>query len=152
MAKFTFDADIVGQVADLMEEKSLVEVEIEHGDYSIRLSRGQISQPTMVMPAAAPQVISPAASAPIATDNNNHSNHQGSVPSPMVGTAYLSANPEAENFIKIGDNIKEGQTLMIIEAMKVMNQIPAPKSGIVKEILVADAEPVEFGQALVIIE
>ncbi len=149
MAKFTFDADIVGQVADLMEEKGLVEVEIQHGDYSIRLSRGQIAQPAMI-PATLPQAIAPAAATTAA--DNNMVDHPGTVSSPMVGTAYLSPNPDAENFIKIGDNIKEGQTLMIIEAMKVMNQIPAPKSGIVKEILVFDSEPVEFGQALVIVE
>ena len=150
MAKFTFDADIVGQVADLMEEKGLVEVEIQHGDYSIRLSRGQIAQPAMIMPAALPQAIAPAAAISAATDNAVE--HPGTVSSPMVGTAYLSPNPDADNFIKIGDNIKEGQTIMIIEAMKVMNQIPAPKSGIVKEILVSDSDPVEFGQALVIVE
>jgi len=149
MTKFTFDADIVGQVADLMEEKGLVEVEIEHGDYSIRLSRGQVAQQVM-MPAAAPLAAAPVAAAPAASDNSE--SHLGAVPSPMVGTAYLSANPDADNFIKVGDTVKEGQTLMIIEAMKVMNQIPAPKAGTVKSILVDNAEPIEFGQPLVVIE
>lgn len=150
MAKFTFDADIVGQVADLMEEKGLVEVEIEHGDYSIRLSRGQLAQQVMMPQAAAP--LAAQAPAAIAAPADDGANHPGAVPSPMVGTAYTSPNPDADNFIKIGDAVKEGQTLMIIEAMKVMNQIPAPKAGTVKAILVANAEPVEFGQALVIVE
>ena len=150
MAKFTFDADIVGQVADLMEEKGLVEVEIEHGDYSIRLSRGQVAQPMMMQaPIAAPAAVA----APVAASAGDTApSHAGAVPSPMVGTAYLSANPDADNFVKVGDAVKEGETLLIIEAMKVMNQIPAPKSGTVKAILVNDAEPVEFGQPLVVIE
>lgn len=155
MAKFTFDAETVGKVADLMEEKGLIEVEIEHGDYSIRLSRGVVAS-QMAMPAAPAPVAAPAApAAPAAAEAapaGNMENHPGAVKSPMVGTAYLSPQPGAAAFINVGDKIAEGQTLLIIEAMKVMNQIPAPKSGTIKAILVDDAEPVEFGQPLVVIE
>lgn len=158
MGKFEFDADSVGKVADLMNEKDLAEVEIVHDDYSIRLSKASALQGGMYapMPAAAP--VAPAA-APVAAaapaveaPAPSADNHPGAVKSPMVGTAYLAPNPDSPNFIKEGDAVSEGQTLMIIEAMKVMNQIPAPKSGTVKSILIANAEPVEFAQPLVIIE
>lgn len=156
MAKFTFDAETVGKVADLMEEKGLVEVEIEHGDYSIRLSRGVAASQLAVPAAPAPVAAAPAAAAPAAAPEapaaGDMENHPGAVKSPMVGTAYLSPQPGAAAFANVGDKVQEGQTLLIIEAMKVMNQIPAPKSGTVKAILVEDGEPVEFGQALVIIE
>lgn len=156
MAKISFDAEQVGKIADLMEDKGLTEVEIEHGDYSIRLSRGGFAQ-TVALPAAPAPVAAaapaaapaaPAAEAP-AADN---ANHPGAVKSPMVGTAYLAAAPGKPNFVSVGDQVAEGQTLMIVEAMKVMNQIPATKAGTVKAILVADSEPVEFGQPLVIVE
>lgn len=155
MAKFTFDAETVGKVADLMEEKGLVEVEIEHGDYSIRLARG-VAASQVAVPAAAPAPAAPAAApaapaeAPAA--EGGMENHPGAVKSPMVGTAYLAPQPGAAAFVNVGDKVAEGQTMLIIEAMKVMNQIPAPKSGTVKAILVEDGEPVEFGQALIVIE
>lgn len=158
MSKFEFDAESVGKVADMMNDKDLAEVEIVHDDYSIRLSKASaLQQPMMAAPAAmaapvaaAPAAVAaaPAAEAPVASADN----HPGAVKSPMVGTAYLAANPDTPNFVQEGDAVTEGQTLLIVEAMKVMNQIPAPKSGTVKSILVANAEPVEFGQPLIIIE
>ncbi len=156
MSKFKFDAESVGKVADMMNEKDLAEVEIVHDDYSIRLSKASALQtPMMAAPmaaapaaGAAPVAVAPAeAVAPASMDS-----HPGAVKSPMVGTVYLAANPDTPNFVKEGDAVTEGQTLVIIEAMKVMNQIPAPKSGTVKAILVANAEPIEFGQPLVVIE
>lgn len=154
MAKLDIDTGIVSKLADLMEKKGLIEVEIEVGDQAIRISkRGEQVQTVMaapapaVAPAAAPQaapVATPAAAAP--------ADHPGAVKSPMVGTAYLTPQPDSAPFIKVGDSVNEGQTILIIEAMKVMNPIPAPKSGKVKDILVDSGEPVEFGQPLVIIE
>ena len=158
MAKISFDADQVGKIADLMEEKGLTEVEIEHGDYSIRLSRGGTSvayAAAMPAPAAAPAaapVAAAAAPAAEAAGGDDHSNHPGMVPSPMVGTVYMAPQPTSPDFIKVGDKVAEGATLLIIEAMKVMNPIPAPKSGTVKAILVSNEEPVEYGQPLVVIE
>lgn len=155
MAKLDIDTGIVSKLADLMEKKGLIEVEIEVGDQAIRISkRGEQVQTVMAAapamasaPAAAPQTVpaaAPAAAAP--------ADHPGAVKSPMVGTAYLTPQPDSAPFIKVGDSVNEGQTILIIEAMKVMNPIPAPKSGKVKDILVDSGEPVEFGQPLVIIE
>ena len=157
MGKFEFDAESVGKVADMMNEKDLAEVEIVHDDYSIRLSKASAVAPVMAAaPAVAPAPVAaaPVAAAPAAAEATPASmdNHPGAVKSPMVGTAYLAANPDSPNFVKEGDAVTEGQTLLIVEAMKVMNQIPAPKSGTVKAVLVANAEPIEFGQPLVVIE
>ncbi|RED49968.1 acetyl-CoA carboxylase biotin carboxyl carrier protein [Aestuariispira insulae] len=156
MAKISFDAEQVGKIADLMEDKGLTEVEIEHGDYSIRLSRGGVAQAVALPAAPAPVAAAAPAAAPTAPAAEapaaDNANHPGAVKSPMVGTAYLAAAPGKPNFVSVGDQVAEGQTLMIVEAMKVMNQIPATKAGTVKAILVADSEPVEFGQPLVIVE
>ncbi|WP_420547561.1 acetyl-CoA carboxylase biotin carboxyl carrier protein [Curvivirga sp.] len=157
MGKFEFDAESVGKVADMMNEKDLAEVEIVHDDYSIRLSKASAIAPVMAsapVAAAAPAPVAAPAAAPAAEAAAPASmeNHPGAVKSPMVGTAYLAANPDSPNFVKEGDAVTEGQTLLIVEAMKVMNQIPAPKSGTVKAVLVANAEPIEFGQPLVVIE
>ncbi|MTI09208.1 acetyl-CoA carboxylase biotin carboxyl carrier protein [Curvivirga aplysinae] len=158
MGKFEFDAESVGKVADMMNEKDLAEVEIVHDDYSIRLSKASAVAPVMASApvaapvAAAPAPVAAAAPAAEAAAPASMENHPGAVKSPMVGTAYLAANPDSPNFVKEGDAVTEGQTLLIVEAMKVMNQIPAPKSGTVKAVLVANAEPIEFGQPLVVIE
>jgi len=141
----TIDGDLVRALAALLDETGLTEIEYAIGERRIRVVRGALSAPsvTVAMPAAAPAA--PAAAA-IAVEV------PGAVKSPMVGTAYLSPQPEAPPFIKVGDSVREGQTLLIIEAMKVMNQIPAPRAGRVSQILVADGTPVEFGQALVVLE
>ena len=112
---------------------------------------------TAAMPASAPAAAPVAAAAPAAAPaeaagGDDHSSHPGMVPSPMVGTVYMAPQPTSPDFIKVGDKVSEGATLLIIEAMKVMNPIPAPKSGTVKAILVANEEPVEYGQPLVVIE
>lgn len=158
MGKFEFDAESVGKVADMMNEKDLAEVEIVHDDYSIRLSKASAVAPMVAaapVAAPAPVAAAPAAAAPAAEAapaGGSVENHPGAVKSPMVGTAYLAPNPDSPNFISEGASVTEGQTLLIIEAMKVMNQIPAPKSGTVKAILVNNADPIEFGQPLVVIE
>lgn len=157
------DADFVRELASVLAETGLTEIEIERGDLRLRLARTAVS-PVMApamhthvvssspMPPAlappAPAAPAPAAPAPAA----DAASHPGAVPSPMVGTAYLSPEPGAPLFIKIGDSVSEGQTLMVVEAMKTFNPIPAPRAGKIIAILVSDAQPVEYGEPLVIIE
>ncbi|OUR78066.1 acetyl-CoA carboxylase, biotin carboxyl carrier protein [Alphaproteobacteria bacterium 46_93_T64] len=152
MSKLDIDKDVIRELAEIMNETGLGEIEIESGNNRLRVSRGSVSVATV-----APQMVAPAAAA-VATapaevsSGSDASSHPGAVKSPMVGTAYLSPEPGAANFIKIGDTVSQGQTLLIVEAMKTMNPIPAPKGGKIVDILVDDSAPVEFGQPLVIIE
>ncbi len=141
-----YDEDMIRGLAKLLDETGLTDIEIERDGLRVKIGRAartvQVAAPAAV-PAAA--VVAPAASAdPV--------KHPGAVPSPMVGTAYLAPSPGARPFVDIGQPVKAGETLLIIEAMKTMNQIPAPRSGTVTQILVEDGQPVEFGEALVIIE
>ncbi len=142
-------------LADVLTETGLTEIEIEKDEISLRVARGGIAQAISapVTPAAtAPvQEQAPAPETPAPSDAANAANHPGAVKSPMVGTAYMAPAPGADPFVKIGDAVREGQTLMIVEAMKTMNEIKATRSGTVKEILAKDAEPVEFGEALLVI-
>jgi len=142
----------VQELADILESAGLVELEYETEEVSIRLSRASsVAAPVMTAaPVAAPAA--PAASPAPSDAPVDAANHPGAVTSPMVGTAYLAPEPGASDFVKEGDNVKEGQTLLIIEAMKVMNPITAPKAGVVKSIIISNAQPVEYGEALVIIE
>jgi acetyl-CoA carboxylase biotin carboxyl carrier protein len=139
------DAAAVRELAALLKETGLTEIEIEHEGARIRVSRGATgtvaAAPAAAAPAAAAPVAAPAASGPPV----------GAVPSPMVGTVYLSPEPGKAAFVKVGQTVKEGETLFIIEAMKTMNAITAPRSGTVKEISVTDASPVEFGQTLLVL-
>lgn len=148
MAKLTVDTDLVDVLADLMEKKGLTEVEVTVGDQTLRLSKGGGVHTFAHMPAPAPTA--PVAAAPVAAAGP--ADHPGAVKSPMVGTVYMSPQPGNPAFISVGDTVTEGQTLLIIEAMKVMNPIPAPRAGKVAAILVDDAEPVEFDQALIVLE
>ncbi|RVU39764.1 acetyl-CoA carboxylase biotin carboxyl carrier protein [Hwanghaeella grinnelliae] len=142
----TVDTDLVDVLADLMEKKGLTEVEVTVGDQTLRLSKGGTAPAVTHM--AAPVAAAPApAAAPAAP-----AEHPGAIKSPMVGTIYLSPQPGNPAFISVGDTVTEGQTLLIVEAMKVMNPIPAPRAGKVTAILVDDAEPVEFDQPLVVLE
>ncbi len=138
-------------LADVLTETGLTEIEIEKDEISLRVARGvpaaQIMTATPAA-AAAPAVSITDAPAPVVA---NAADHPGAVKSPMVGTAYMSPGPGADTFVKVGDTIKEGQTLMIVEAMKTMNEIKAPRSGTISEILAKDAEPVEYGEALMIL-
>ncbi|MFB8340849.1 acetyl-CoA carboxylase biotin carboxyl carrier protein [Brucella cytisi] len=146
------DKETIRDLADILNETDLTDIEVEHGDLRIRVSRKvTVQAAATVMPAAAAPVAAaaPAAAAAEATKADLSKN---AVPSPMVGTAYLAPAPGARNFIEVGAQVKEGQTLLIIEAMKTMNQIPAPRAGTVKAILIEDAQPVEFGEPLVVIE
>ena len=147
------DKGLIRDLADILNETDLTEIEVEQDDLRIRVSRASNMQYVQAPVAAAPAVTAaaapaaPAASAaPAVRDNAN------AVTAPMVGTVYLAPAPGSAQFIEVGASVKEGQTLLIIEAMKTMNQIPAPRSGKIVEILVTDAQPVEYGEPLVVIE
>ena len=151
------DTALVRQLADILNDTSLTEIEVERGELRIRVAREITAAPVVqyaAAPAAAPAAIAPAA-APVSMPSDPativaRSGEQ--VKSPMVGTVYLQASPEAPPFIKVGDKVKKGQTLLIVEAMKTMNPIQSPRDGVVQEILVGDAQPVEYGEALVLLE
>ncbi|MBD9386680.1 acetyl-CoA carboxylase biotin carboxyl carrier protein [Rhizobium sp. CG4] len=152
------DKELIRDLANILNDTDLSEIEIEQDDLRIRVSR---SAPAATVYAAAPPAYAapapaaPAAPAPLAAPAASAAparNPANTVTSPMVGTVYLSPAPGARAFIEVGATVKEGQTLLIVEAMKTMNQIPAPKSGKVTEIIVNDAQPVEYGEALVVIE
>lgn len=155
--KSAFDKELVSDLAKILNDTDLTEIEFEHGEMRIRVSREPAAQmmnyssgPAMYSapaPSAAPVAAPAAESAPASKAASG-----SEVPSPMVGTAYMSPSPDAPAFIAVGSKVKEGETLLIIEAMKVMNQIASPRSGTVTAILVEDSEPVEYGQALVVIE
>ncbi|HVX99921.1 MAG TPA: acetyl-CoA carboxylase biotin carboxyl carrier protein [Pseudorhodoplanes sp.] len=146
-SKITVDQDLIRQLAKLLEETGLSEIEIEQDDNRIRVGRGSRAVAAAAPPPAAPAPAS--AAAPAAADP---ARHPGAVTSPMVGTAYLAPAPGARPFVEVGSQVKAGDTLLIVEAMKTMNQIPATRSGKVTQILVEDGQPVEFGEPLVIIE
>ena len=148
----TSDGALIRELALLLDETSLTEIEIERAGLRVRVARNVSIAASL--PAAAP--VAAAAPAPAAASAAaaaaDFSKHPGAVPSPMVGTAYWSPEPGAKPFIEVGSKVSAGQTLLIIEAMKTMNQIPSPRAGTVTQILVEDGQPVEFGEPLVIIE
>ena len=146
------DQQLIRDLAGILNDTNLTEIEVELGDLKVRVSR---HAPAAVHAIAAPQAgyapaAQPAVSAPAAPAAADPS--KNAVPSPMVGTAYLAPSPDAKPFIEIGQKVKEGQTLLIIEAMKTMNQIPSPRAGTVTAILFEDGQPVEYGMPLVVIE
>lgn len=144
------EIDLVRQLAGLLDETNLTEIEVHDGERAIRVARGTVAPAAAAAPvAAAPAAAPVAAAAPAAP---TLADHPGTVKSPMVGTAYLSPEPGAANFVTEGATVKEGDTLLIVEAMKVMNPITASKAGRVKAILVSNEQPVEYDQPLVIIE
>ena len=152
-AKFSSeDSALVRELALLLDETSLTEIEIERAGLRLRVARNISVAATMPVPmAAAPAALPVAAAAPAAA-GPDLSKHPGAVSSPMVGTAYWAPEPGAKPFIEVGTKVSVGQTLLIIEAMKTMNQIPSPRAGTVTQILVEDGQPVEYGEPLVIIE
>ena len=148
------DTKLVRQLAQILNETDLTEIEVERGGLRIRVAREVTVTAVPTAYAPAPAAAAPAASAPAAAPAaaTAPARNGEDVKSPMVGTVYLQATPGADPFIKPGDKVKAGQTLLIIEAMKTMNPIPAPRDGVVAEVLVGDAQPVEFGEALVVLE
>ncbi|MEX0347210.1 MAG: acetyl-CoA carboxylase biotin carboxyl carrier protein [Rhizobiaceae bacterium] len=151
--KTEVDQQLVRDLAAILDETNLTEIEVEQDEMRIRVSRqsGGVAAAAPAIVNAAPPAPAPAAAeaAPAPAASSGSSN---AVPSPMVGTAYASPAPGSKPFIEVGQSVREGQTLLIIEAMKTMNQIPSPRSGTVKEILFEDSQPVEYGEPLVIIE
>ena len=141
------EGKMIRDLAAILQETGLSEIEIEKAGLRVRVARQMQMVAAQFAPAAAG-----AGSGPIAAKTSDVSSHPGLVASPMVGTAYVAPSPESPPFVKIGDMIKEGQTLLIIEAMKTMNQIPAPRSGRITQIIISDGQPVEFGEPLMIIE
>jgi acetyl-CoA carboxylase biotin carboxyl carrier protein len=166
MTKNTHDADVafIQALAELLNENDLTELQVkrdyaEDDSLNVRVSRKppqQIVAPQQAQSApahyAAPAPAAPAAAAAPTADNSDPADHPGAVVSPMVGTVYMQAEPGAPAFISVGTSVSEGDTLLIVEAMKTMNHIPAPRSGTVKRILVEDGAAVEFGAPLVILE
>ncbi|GAA0632708.1 acetyl-CoA carboxylase biotin carboxyl carrier protein [Thalassospira tepidiphila] len=148
MSKFNIDNDAIRQLAELLDDTNLTEIEVAAGDNRIRVAR----QGTMVAAAPAVAPAAPAASAPAVAAPSDAASHPGAVKSPMVGVVYFAPEPGAAPFISIGASITEGQTLMLIEAMKTFNPIRAPKSGKITQIIANDGHPVEYDEPLVIIE
>jgi acetyl-CoA carboxylase biotin carboxyl carrier protein len=150
------DQALIRDLAELLEETGLSEIEIEREGMRVRVAR-QVTVAAAVHPGAAASAAmaaaaAPAGAAPAAAAVADPGKHPGAVPSPMVGTAYLAPEPSAAPFVEIGARVAQGQTILIIEAMKTMNHIPAPKAGVVTAILVGNGQPVEFGEPLAIIE
>ncbi len=149
MSKLELDEELVRRLSALLDEGGLSEIEYETGGHRIRVARAL--QTAAIAPAAlAAPAPAPAQSGGAETGGDPIP--AGAVTAPMVGTVYVAGEPGAAPFVKVGDTVSEGQTLVIIEAMKVMNQIPSPRAGTVKAILVQDGQPVEFGEPLMVIE
>lgn len=148
MSQLKLDKDMIRELAALLEETTLTEIEIEEGDHRIRVARnatGAISvSPAQQAPAGGASPSSGMPAAPVIVP--------GTVTSPMVGTVYYAPEPGAPPFVKVGDQVSEGDTLMIVEAMKIMNAIPAPHGGKIAAMLIDDGQPVEFGEPLLVIE
>jgi acetyl-CoA carboxylase biotin carboxyl carrier protein len=148
-AKPAIDHDLIRELAKLLDETGLTEIEFERDGVRVRVGRATAGAATTVASAPPPP---PAPSPPAIAAPADLAKHPGVVASPMVGTAYVGAEPGAPPFVDIGSKVVAGETLMIIEAMKTMNQIPAPRAGTVTRILIEDGQPVEFGEPLMIIE
>lgn len=158
------DQDLIRAIAELLNKEDLAEIEIEQEDFRVRVTRSYPNEAVtyaappqqhyMPAPQAAPASVTPAGSVPAAAPAavEDLSSNPGTLTSPMVGTAYRSPEPGKPAFVEVGAKVTEGQTMLIIEAMKTMNQIPAHRSGTVTRILVQDSQPVEYGEPLVVIE
>ncbi|RAZ73389.1 acetyl-CoA carboxylase biotin carboxyl carrier protein [Mesorhizobium atlanticum] len=147
------DQQLIRDLAGILNDTNLTEIEVELGDLKVRVSRQSqavhaVAAPLPAIAAPVAAAAQPAAVASVAPADPS----KNAVPSPMVGTAYLAPSPDAKPFVEIGQKVKEGQTLLIIEAMKTMNQIPSPRAGTVTAILIEDAQPVEYGMPLVVLE
>jgi acetyl-CoA carboxylase biotin carboxyl carrier protein len=144
------DQQLIRDLAGILNDTNLTEIEVEQGDLRVRVSRQ--SAPVHAVATAPAPVVTSQPSATMAAPAAPVDASKNAVPSPMVGTAYASPSPDAKPFIEVGQQVREGQTLLIIEAMKTMNQIPSPRSGTVTAILIEDSQPVEYGMPLVVIE
>ncbi len=151
------EQQLIRELAQLLNDTGLSEIEIEKSGLKIRVARSltvaaAVSSPAFAVAAPAAEVASPGPGAATAPGVADPAKHPGAVKSPMVGTAYRSPDPKAPPFVEVGTRVQQGDTLLIIEAMKTMNQIPAPRAGTITAVLVENGQPVEFGEPLVIIE
>jgi acetyl-CoA carboxylase biotin carboxyl carrier protein len=148
----TIDEKLVRQLADILADTGLTEIEVEEGERRVRVSRAATAAPAAHLVAAAPAAApAPAAAAAAPAPEKPAADNANAIKSPMVGTVYLAPEPGADDFVKVGDSVKAGDTLLIVEAMKVMNPIAATTAGTVKAILVENGQPVEFDQPLIVI-
>ena len=149
MAKLKVDKELIRELAELLEQTGLQEIEWSEAGVQVRVARGgtvaSIAAPAMVLPASAMEV-------PAAEPAPDLASHPGAVKSPMVGTVYLASEPGAAPFVRVGDTVSQGQTVLIVEAMKTMNPIPAPIGGKGRQLLVENQAPVEYGQVMLVIE
>lgn len=148
------DPKLVRELADILRETELSEIEVEHDDLRLRIARQLTAAPavqTVSVPAAAPAAAAPAEGAAPAAAPAEAGEKAGTVKSPMVGTVYLKPNPDSANFVRVGDQVKQGDTILLVEAMKTFNPITAEKAGTISDILVEDGQPVEFGEALFVL-
>jgi acetyl-CoA carboxylase biotin carboxyl carrier protein len=155
MARMSVDEDLVRHLAHLLEETGLTELEYDTGKVRVRVSRGSGAQMVVSAPLLAQtSSLPPGGSAVAASPPNSETaaSHPGAVTAPMVGTVYVAPEPGAPSFVKVGDRVNEGQILFIIEAMKTMNPIRAPRAGTVTQIFTGNAQPVEYGEVLLILE
>jgi acetyl-CoA carboxylase biotin carboxyl carrier protein len=154
------DTALVRRLADILKDTDLTEIEVEHGKLKIRVARKNPQGPGQAMPyAPAPQMFAaPPAPAAAAAPTAESAAPAPAAPagdvvkSPMVGTVYLQPQPGAKPFVQVGDRVSAGQTLLVVEAMKTMNPIPAPRAGVIAALLIEDAQPIEFGEPLIVIE
>jgi acetyl-CoA carboxylase biotin carboxyl carrier protein len=149
--KLSIEKDAIRALADILVETDLTEIEYENEGHRIRVARNLNLTTSVAIPSA---MSSPTAVTPPSPEkvNSKSSSMEGAIKSPMVGTVYVSSEPGAAPFVKVGDSVAQGQTLLIIEAMKVMNPIKAPRAGSITSILIKDAQPIEFGEPLLVIE
>jgi acetyl-CoA carboxylase biotin carboxyl carrier protein len=151
--KSSLDQELIRELAGLLDETGLSEIEVEREGMRVRVARRVALEAAVgAVPVAAVQPATAQATGPVAKEDLDPAKHPGCVPSPMVGTAYLAPEPTAAPFVEVGTRVTQGQTILIIEAMKTMNHIPAPKAGVIAAILVGNGQPVEFGEPLAIIE
>jgi acetyl-CoA carboxylase biotin carboxyl carrier protein len=152
MSRPTIDGDLVRQLAKLLDETGLTEIEFGEGKWHLRVSKSMTAAATVVPAAAAAAAAVAASERSTAATADDAAHHPGAVTSPMVGTVYVAPEPGAAAFVKLGDTVSEGQTLLLIEAMKTMNPIRAPRAGKVSQIFITNAAPVEYGEVLLILE
>ena len=153
--KQSIDKDLIRDLAALLKETDLTEIEVEQNDFRIRVSRNVRSAAPALALAEPQRPLEPATSseeAPQPRSLADPARHPGCVPSPMVGTVYRSPDPNAPPFVEVGDTVAAGQTILIVEAMKHMNEVGAPRAGKVVEVMVSDGQPVEYGEPLLVIE
>ena len=152
MPSFEIDIELIRKLAEVLRESGLTEIEMAEGEHRLRLSRAAPVSVAASLPVPAAAAPPPAAAPATRPGGVGATVPPGAVTSPMVGTAYMAPEPGAPPFVRVGDQVKAGQTVLIIEAMKVMNPIKAPRGGTVTQLFVADAQPVEYGEPLMIIE